>query len=355
MKYIALVITTAAGGGARLDAPFLLPAIQRLAAACCQEVREVRADETEAALESLGIDEALLMLDGSMPLLTEGDCRLLMEAVEEGASSAVAKGAKTGFPCCQTKDGKNGDAMEVPLGKRALFTVREPRDLATALRVLRRRKNKALMHSGVILLDPRQTYIDPDVRIGPGTVVHPGNTITGKTVIGSHCTILPNNRIQASTIGDSTTVESSVLIECGVGDKSTVGPFAYLRPGAKIGDGCRIGDFVEIKNSTIGDGTKVSHLTYVGDSDLGRRINLGCGVVFVNYDGKKKHRTTVADDAFIGCNVNLVSPIQVGEGAYIAAGTTVTEDVPVGALAVGRARQTIKEGWVAQRKRAGKL
>jgi bifunctional UDP-N-acetylglucosamine pyrophosphorylase/glucosamine-1-phosphate N-acetyltransferase len=141
----------------------------------------------------------------------------------------------------------------------------------------------------------------------------------------------------------------SVLTECAVGEGSTVGPFAYLRPDADVGKNVKIGDFVEIKNSRIGDGTKVSHLTYVGDSDLGENINLGCGVVFVNYDGREKHRSVVGEGAFIGCNVNIVSPVNVGENAYIAAGTTVTTDVPAGSLSVGRARTKHIPGWVERR------
>ena len=158
-----------------------------------------------------------------------------------------------------------------------------------------------------------------------------------------------------ATIGDGTTVEASVLIDCRVGSHTTVGPNAYLRPKANVGDHCRIGDFVEIKNSNIGDGTKVSHLTYVGDADLGKNINLGCGVVFSNYDGKRKYRSTVGDDAFIGCNVNLVSPVSIEAGAYIAAGSTITKDVPAGALAIARERQRNLSGWVETRKAEGKL
>jgi bifunctional UDP-N-acetylglucosamine pyrophosphorylase/glucosamine-1-phosphate N-acetyltransferase len=146
-----------------------------------------------------------------------------------------------------------------------------------------------------------------------------------------------------------------VLTHCRVGAYTTVGPFAYLRPAATVGEHCRIGDFVEIKNSTIGDGTKVSHLTYVGDSDLGKDINLGCGVVFVNYDGKTKNRSRVDDHAFVGCNCNLIAPVHIGENAYLAAGSTVVEDVPADALFVARSRGVVKEDWVKRRKEQGKL
>ncbi len=349
MKHTALIITAGSDSGARFGVPFLLPAL-RAACACCEDVREIREEEVDSLLEEEGMT---LILDASMPLVTEEDCRLLLESVEDGAAVASAKGTKKEFPRCQSSEGRK--EKEVALSDDALFIVRDAEDLAEALKILRHRKNLALMREGVILLDPKKTYIDPDVRIGTGTVVHPGNTLTGGTVVGERCMLLPGSRLHKAVIGDEVTIENSVLTECAVGNRTTVGPFAYLRPGAEIGEGCRVGDFVEIKNSVIGDETKISHLTYVGDADLGKNINLGCGVVFVNYDGKHKHRTTVEDDAFIGCNTNLVSPVRVGSGAYVAAATTVTEDVPAGAFAIGRSRQTVKEGWVEQRKTEGKL
>ena len=150
-------------------------------------------------------------------------------------------------------------------------------------------------------------------------------------------------------MADGATVENSVLQGAVVGRQSKVGPYAYLRPGTVIGDGCRVGDFVELKNALVGNGTKISHLTYVGDAELGEEINIGCGVVFVNYNGKQKFKTKVGDRAFIGCNTNLVSPVNVGEGAYIAAGATVTKDIPADALCIARAREVIKPGWAKGR------
>lgn len=200
--------------------------------------------------------------------------------------------------------------------------------------------------NGVNFVDCSNTYVEDTVTIGNGTTVYPGVILSGKTAIGSHCIIGHNTRIIDSTLGDNVEVQSSEIIESSVGNNTKIGPFAYLRPNNHIGDNVKIGDFVEIKNSTIGNGTKVPHLTYVGDADLGTGINLGCGVVFVNYDGTVKHRSTVENDAFIGCNTNLISPITVGEKAYVAAGTTLTKSVPSGALAVGRARQENLLGWV---------
>ena len=218
--------------------------------------------------------------------------------------------------------------------------------LARAARALRLSANEYHMERGVMLVDPENTYISPGARIGAGSVIYPGVYLEGRTQIGAGCVIGPNCRIADSSVGDYAEITFSVLKESSVGARAAVGPFAYMRPNSHVGERCKIGDFVEIKNSVIGDGTKVPHLTYVGDSDVGGGVNFGCGSVTVNYDGVKKRRTTVGDNAFIGCNTNLVAPVTVGAGAYTAAGSTITRDVPPGALAVARERQTNKEGWV---------
>jgi len=202
------------------------------------------------------------------------------------------------------------------------------------------------LENGVRFIDLYAAYIDEDVQIGEGTVIYPCVVLEGNTVIGKNCLIGQNSRIVNSQIGDDTDIQSSVIIDSSVGNKTHVGPFAYLRPNSKVGNECKVGDFVEVKNSTMGDGAKASHLTYIGDSDVGKNVNLGCGVVFVNYNGSKKFRSQVGDGAFVGCNTNLVSPVEVGEGAYIAAGSTVTKNVPAGALCVAREKQRNIEGWV---------
>lgn len=194
------------------------------------------------------------------------------------------------------------------------------------------------------LIDERTTYISPEARIAESAVIYPNNTITGETVIGENTVIMPNCIIDGCKIGNDVKITASVMEGATVSDGATVGPFAYLRKGTEIGEGCRVGDFVEIKNAKIGDGTKVAHLTYVGDCELGKKCNVGCGVVFVNYDGKRKHRTTVGDGCFIGSNCNVIAPVNIADGSYIAAGTTVTEDTPEDSLVVGRARQVVKEG-----------
>lgn len=202
---------------------------------------------------------------------------------------------------------------------------------------------------GVRFVDIRQAYIGKDVTIGRGTIIYPCTTIKGNTIIGEDCLIGQNTRIENSIIGDKTEIESSVILESKIGEATKVGPFAYLRPKCNIGNNCKVGDFVEMKNSNFGDGSKVSHLTYIGDSDVGQKVNIGCGVVFVNYDGTNKHRSTVEDGAFVGCNTNLVSPVTVKKESYIAAGSTVTSDVPEGSLYVSRSKGKVVEGWVAKR------
>lgn len=210
-------------------------------------------------------------------------------------------------------------------------------------------RNLAYMEKGVTFIDARTAYIDEGVRIGAGTVIYPCVVIEGDVEIGENCVIGQNSRIKDSVIGSGTSVQSSVVLDSTIGKDTSVGPFAYLRPGSQVGNSCKVGDFVEIKNSKLGDGAKAAHLTYVGDSDVGERVNLGCGVVFVNYDGSRKYRSVVEDGAFIGCNVNLVSPVHVGKDAYVAAGSTITSDVPDGALYVARARGRSLEGWVEKR------
>jgi len=209
---------------------------------------------------------------------------------------------------------------------------------------------KKYIDNGVIFEDEKSVFIDDSVSIGSGTVVAPNVRIKGNSSIGKNVHIGFCTEITDSIVEDNVSIKQSVICESLVGEGSTVGPFAYLRPGSRIGKKVKVGDFVEIKNSNIGDETKISHLTYVGDADVGKRVNFGCGTVVVNYDGRKKHRTVIEDDAFVGCNTNLVSPVKVGERAYTAAGSTITEDIPSNALAIARVRQTVKENWVSRRK-----
>lgn len=218
--------------------------------------------------------------------------------------------------------------------------------LAEVEAILRKRINNKHLENGVTIIDPNTTYIGIDVEIGQDTIIYPGNVLEGNTVIGKNCLLYPNSRINNSIIGEDVEIQSSVILESEVGNNTTVGPFAYIRPQSVIGKNVRIGDFVEIKKSTIGNNTKVSHLTYVGDAEVGEGCNFGCGTVTVNYDGKNKNKTIIGNNSFIGCNTNLISPVTVEDNTYIAAGSTITNDVKSGELAVARAKQRNIEGWV---------
>lgn len=223
--------------------------------------------------------------------------------------------------------------------------------LANADRILNLQTAKRLMADGVTVLMPESVRISPDAKVGRDTVIYPGTILEGKVEIGEDCVIGPNTKISDSTIGCNTEIQSSVILESEIGDNTSVGPFAYVRPNSKIGNNIKVGDFVEVKNANIGNGTKIAHLTYVGDADVGERVNFGCGTVVVNYDGIHKHRTTIEDDCFIGCNTNLVSPVTVRRGAYTAAGSTITDEVPADALAIARSRQVVKDGWAKGKKK----
>lgn len=203
---------------------------------------------------------------------------------------------------------------------------------------------------GVTIFAPESTYISPDAVIGAGTCILPGTMVKLGCKIGENAQIGPNTILEQAEIGSGTSVNSSQVYESQIGEQTTVGPFAYVRPGCRIGDHARIGDFVELKKAQIGNGTKVSHLTYIGDAEVGERVNFGCGTVVVNYDGYVKSKTIIGDDCFIGCNTNLIAPVSLGDRAFTAAGTTVTTDVPAGALTVARARQKNLEGWNDRRR-----
>ena len=222
--------------------------------------------------------------------------------------------------------------------------------LAAADRALRMRKERELMDSGVTIIDPNTTFIDGDVKIGQDTIIYPNTYLEGNTVIGEDCAIGPNIRFTDMIVGNKVTAQFSYCHEAEISDGVTLGPYVHIRPGTTIGGNVKIGNFVEIKNSIIGGGTKLPHLQYIGDADVGSGVNVGCGTVTCNYDGKRKYRTTIGDNAFIGCNTNLVAPVTVEEGAYIAAGSTITKDIPKGNLAVARSRQTNIEVWNGKRK-----
>ncbi len=231
-----------------------------------------------------------------------------------------------------------------------LLGINNRMQLAEAEKIMQDSILEKHMSDGVTIIDPKSTYIHSDVEIGIDTIVYPGCVIESGSKIGRDCTVGPNTRISRCIIGERVEIQYSVLVDSNIQRNTHIGPYAYLRPGSKIGENVKIGDFVEIKNSVIGDNTKVSHLTYIGDAELGENINIGCGTITVNYDGTKKYKTVIGDNVFVGCNTNLVAPIVVNKNSYIAAGSTITDEVPENALAIARERQTIKENWVLRKR-----
>ncbi|CZQ83693.1 bifunctional UDP-N-acetylglucosamine pyrophosphorylase / Glucosamine-1-phosphate N-acetyltransferase [Trichococcus flocculiformis] len=217
--------------------------------------------------------------------------------------------------------------------------------LAEASVYMKRRINEKHMRNGVTLIDPDNTYIESDVVIGSDTVIEPNVFLKGKTIIGEDCFIGSGSELSNTTIGDRVQVRSSNLEDSVMESDSNIGPFSHLRPNSHIGKRVHIGNFVEVKNAILNEDTKVGHLTYVGDADLGKNINVGCGTVFVNYDGKNKHRSSIGDNTFIGCNVNIVAPVTVEANTFLAAGSTITKDVPEGAMGIARSRQENKSGY----------
>ena len=223
--------------------------------------------------------------------------------------------------------------------------------LAHAATVIRQRINEELMREGITIIDPATTYIEAGVTIGRDTIIYPNTHISGKTNIGSHCLIEPSVIIRDCTIGERVTLKAgSVLAESTIGDEAAIGPMAHLRPGSQLGTHVKIGNFVETKKIVMGEGSKASHLTYLGDAEIGSDVNIGCGTITCNYDGVNKHKTTIGDGVFVGSDVQLVAPVTVGANSLIAAGTTVTKDVPPDSLAISRTPQVNKEGWKLKKK-----
>ncbi|HWI49992.1 MAG TPA: bifunctional UDP-N-acetylglucosamine diphosphorylase/glucosamine-1-phosphate N-acetyltransferase GlmU [Rummeliibacillus sp.] len=218
--------------------------------------------------------------------------------------------------------------------------------LSQAENIMRNRINESHMRNGVTIINPENTYISVETQIGRDTVIQPGVMIEGASVIGEDCLIGPNSHIQNSQIGNRTSVHSSVVEDSQIGDDVAIGPFAHIRPASNVGNHAKVGNFVELKKTTLGEGSKASHLTYLGDATVGTNVNIGCGTITVNYDGKNKYQTVIEDHAFVGCNANLIAPVTVGKKSFVAAGSTVTNDVPDNALAIGRSRQENKENYV---------
>ncbi len=309
-----------------------------------------------AYIESLEYTHALVFL-APAPAVTREDIGALKNAVHPArltySGDTIAVCGRAAAVAAALRSGGDYDGLEViqtmypsATGCESLHSLQE---------VIRHKINSQHMHDGVYLHDPRTTFISPRARIAPGCSILPGCQIFGKSRIGANSVIGPNCYLENAVLGEDVRVNASQIYDSTVGSKTTVGPFSYIRPGCEIGENVRIGDFVELKKSVIGRGTKVAHLTYIGDSEFGEDINVGCGVVTVNYDGKTKPKTVVESGSFIGCNVNLVAPVRVRRGAYVAAGSTITDDVEEDSLAIARAKQQVKPGWARRRRESGKL
>ena len=225
------------------------------------------------------------------------------------------------------------------------FGVNTRIQLSQATKILQSRVNDFHMLNGITMVDPNTTYISNGVIIGKDTIIYPNCIIEGNTTIGENCTIGPHTTIKETTIGSFSLIQSSTVLNSTIGNNTFVGPYAHIRPNTSIGNNARIGNFTEIKNTTIGNNSKASHLSYIGDSAIGNNVNIGCGVITVNYDGKNKNTTTIEDDVFVGCNTNLIAPVTLHKNSYVAAGTTVTETVAPNSLAIGRVRQQNKLNW----------
>jgi len=229
--------------------------------------------------------------------------------------------------------------------------VNDRKQLAAVAMVQRRRILDRLMESGVTIVDPASTYVEDTVTIGPDTVVQPQTVIEGATVIGSECVIGAGSHVSGSRLADRVVLKPySIIEEAAIDEDATLGPFCHLRPGCHIGAGAEIGNFAELKKSRVGKKTKIHHVSYMGDATLGERVNVGAGTITCNYDGQRKHPTVIGDGVFVGTNSSLVAPLTIGEGAYVAAGSVITRDVPPGALALERSPQVVKDGWAAKRK-----
>lgn len=335
---------------------------QRFFAVCDADARE----EVLAAAEGFDLtcvdsaEEALAQVQGGVIAVpgavvpAAGEPSRAVYAADAGELRARLGEGRTLADCPAEASGIL-PLWQSPSAAPAFLPVADAGELQAAMPRCRELLMRRLAHSGVTVIDPQNTYVDPRCTVAPGVTILPGTILRGRTHIGAGSEIGPNAMLTDCTVGEETTINASQLNDSTVGSHTTVGPFAYVRPHCSIGDHCRVGDFVEMKNSSIGDGTKISHLTYVGDSDVGERVNFGCGTVTTNYDGHKKFRCTIGDDVFIGCNTNLIAPVTLGDACYTAAGSTVTDDVPAGALAIARTRQTNKEGWAARlRKSWGK-
>lgn len=336
MNFKVIILTSEKENNKNIMGKTVLQHVIDAAQSCgAQECAVIRKDAEELPDGFFDGDCRVSVIFGNMPLITPEGIEMLARKYATEASLLEEIKNKTQKPNIEMQE--------------QFTAVYNNIDLAYATAVMQRRINERHMLDGVTIINPFQTYIDCGVKIGAYTVIEPNVIVAGDTVIGGNCVIGANSKLTDMSVGNYVKIENSTLTSSSVGDYTTVGPYAYVRPNCKIGEHVKVGDFVEVKNSVIGNNTKMSHLTYVGDADIGENINFGCGTVMVNYDGKNKARVKIENNAFIGCNSNLIAPVTVSEGAYVAAGSTITDDVPERTLAIARARQVIKTNWKDKR------
>jgi len=312
----------------RVEEPYGYGRIIRDARGCFHCIRE----ERDANLDEKQVEE----INSGMYCL---DARQAFRALAQiGSQNAQGEYYLTDILTILKNEGQRVEVLELD-AREDMYGINDRLQMSQAESILRRRKNEALMRAGVTIIDPVTTYIDSDVEIGADTIIYPGTIIEGLTRIGNTCEIGPQTRISSSQIGNKVVIENSRLKEAQVGDECTIGPFAYLRPQAVLHRKVKVGDFVEIKKSTLGEGSKAPHLSYIGDAKIGKYVNIGAGTITCNYDGAHKYETILEDGVFIGSNTNLVAPIKVGTHSITGAGSTLTRDVPAETVAVERAEQ----------------
>jgi bifunctional UDP-N-acetylglucosamine pyrophosphorylase / glucosamine-1-phosphate N-acetyltransferase len=327
---------------AELDDPSGYGRVLRSGAGSVAGIVEHR-DATEDQLAVREINAGMYLVD--RPLLEAGLARL----DDDNDQGELYLTDIVGF---LTGDGH--DLAAVVVDEDEVAGVNDRRQLADAAAVLHRRHLDHLMAEvGVTVVDPTATHVDVDVEVGRDTVLLPGTLLEAGTRIGERATVGPNSHLTACEVGDDAVVHSTRGESAVIGAGADVGPFTHLRPGTRLGPRSKAGAFVQTKNATVGEGSKLPHLAYVGDATVGEGVNIACGVVTVNYDGRTKSHTTIEDGAFVGCDTMLIAPVTIGSGAYVAAGSTITDNVPDGALAIARARQTVKEGWATKRREEG--
>lgn len=345
MEKIAVMIADANGKVAK-DTVLLGKTLVEWIRTACPEAKEILLgqDPIAAIKEGAKGSEFAVVYFSDTPLITTKTLDSTLKAVQKSKSGCIR--LLRGYAFRTSSLGKLHSLEEIDetsfFAEEAFLTVTGYKQLAMAEDLLRGEINDRLMDSGVRMIDPSTTYIDASAKICLGVTIYPNNRVEGCSVVESGAVLKPNNMLKNTVIGQDAVIWASSIEDSEVGKGTTVGPFSYIRNHTKLGEGCRVGDYVEIKNSVIGSGTKMAHLTYVGDAKIGSRCNIGCGVIFANYDGKNKSETTVGDKVFIGSNCNLVAPVVIEDRAFIAAGTTVTKNVPSGMLAIGRSRQEHK-------------